>query len=486
VSIEKKAARGVAWNMATSMGTRVLSLTGTLILTRFIAPADYGEVSAASVCVMSANVFVYFAFGQYVIANKAPADVAFQAAEVHFGLGIVAMAVVLGFQHSLGIMLGAPGMSRFILGYAIAGLIERARAVPQAILVRDLRFRSVALINSVGELSFTGTAVALASRMGAYAIMTAAIVRSVVTGVLFVAMAPRAEWLKPSRLQKDVVKRLFGYGTPLMLSMLADRAASTWDNLIILRLFGPQVMGAYALSYSLAETPLIYVAERMGDVLLPAFAKMEAAERPAAVVRAASLMALVVAPLGVGLGSVAPTIVHVFFDARWAGMASILMMLSVMTVFQPVTWAALTYLQAEQMTRPVMVLSIARTVLLLSLVALLGWLGGPVWACAGVGAGFAAHALLTVLITARFTPLSARSYFVSVLRPLLACVPMFVAVESLRAFLDERHVPGGISLAAQVLCGGVVYVGAALVLADSNVRDLIRLMRPAAAGAAES
>jgi lipopolysaccharide exporter len=258
---------------------------------------------------------------------------------------------------------------------------------------------------------------------------------------------------------------------------VADRAASTWDNLIILRLFGAQVMGAYALSYSLAETPLIYVAERMGDVLMPAFSKMDPAERPAAVVRAASLMALVVAPLGVGLGAVAPTVARVFFDARWAGMASILTMLSVMTVFQPVAWSAIAYLQAEKMTRPIMVMSFARTALVLGSVALLGWLGGPVLACAGVGAGFAAHSVLTVLVTARFTRLTARAYFESVARPLLACVPMFVAVASLRVFLAGRHVPASLSLTAQVICGAVVYLGAALVIADANVRELLRMVR---------
>ena len=35
------------------------------------------------------------------------------------------------------------------------------------------------------------------------------------------------------------------------------------------RLFGPAVMGGYNLAYSLAETPISYVAEHIGDVLMP-------------------------------------------------------------------------------------------------------------------------------------------------------------------------------------------------------------------------
>src|SRR6202035_2399049 len=63
VSIERRAARGGAWDMAAGVGTRVVGLVGTLVLTRFIAPADYGEVSAAAVCVLSANQLLVFAFG---------------------------------------------------------------------------------------------------------------------------------------------------------------------------------------------------------------------------------------------------------------------------------------------------------------------------------------------------------------------------------------------------------------------------------------
>jgi PST family polysaccharide transporter len=465
--------------MATGVGMRVIGLVGTLVLTRFIAPAEYGDVSAAAVCVLSANQLVFFAFSQYVIANKSRADVAFQAAVIHFGLGVVAMLAVFLLRGPLGVLLDAPAMGRFIPGYAAAVLLERARMMPAALLLRDLRFRAVAIVNSIGELTFTGTAVVLAPRWGGYAVMAGAVARSAITFILFTAAAPRTEWLKRAPMQKGVARHLFGYGAPIMLSSVADRAASTWDNLIVLRLFGESVMGAYALSYSLAETPLIYVAERMGDVLMPAFSKMERGERPAAVVRAAGLMALVVAPLGVGLGAVAPTIVRVFFDARWAGMASILMMLSVMTVFQPVPWSAIAYLQAEKLTRPIMVMSIARAILLLALVAILGSLGGPVWACAGVGVGYAVHSVLTVIVTARFTPLPARPYFVNVLRPLLACVPMFLAVAGLRTVLAQQGIPAALSLAAQIACGAAVYAGAALLLAGANVRELIRLIRPA-------
>ena len=85
---------------------------------------------------------------------------------INFGLGVIAMVGVFLLRGPLGIMLDAPEMGRFIPGFAVAVLLDNARTVPSALLVRDLRFRAVSIVNSLGELTFTGTAVALAPRFG--------------------------------------------------------------------------------------------------------------------------------------------------------------------------------------------------------------------------------------------------------------------------------------------------------------------------------
>src|SRR2546423_14171945 len=100
--------------MSTGVGARVVQLVGTLILTRFIAPAQYGEVFAAAICVSTAAMLTTFCFGQYLIAKRAPADVAYQAASVHIGLGLLAMAVGYFAREPLGGMVDAPAIGRFI------------------------------------------------------------------------------------------------------------------------------------------------------------------------------------------------------------------------------------------------------------------------------------------------------------------------------------------------------------------------------------
>ncbi len=479
MSILRKAVQGAAWNLITGVGARILQLVGTLILTRFIAPAEYGEVYAAVISVSAAHQLSYFAFGQYLIARKSPADEAFQAGVLHLLVGGLAMSVVYLFRAPLGALVDAPDMGRFVPGLILGSMLERLRYIPQRLLVRDLEFRTVAILNSVGELTFTVTAVALAPLWGGAAIVAGSVARSGILVVPYFWRAPREQWLAPTPLRLATVRALFSYGAPLMVSTVAYTAATRWDNLILSRMFGLGVMGRYNLAYSLAETPVSYVAEHIGDVLMPSYAKLERAERQDAVIRAASLMAIVIAPLGVGLGAVAPTVVSAFFDARWAGMAPMLAILSVMTVFRPMSWSASAYLQAEEHTRPIMMLSLARAVLLLLLVAVFAHVGGPLLACAAAGVAFFLHGVLSVYVTGRLTGLPVAPYILGVMRALLACTPMFGAVTLAHLGLRELGLPSAGALPIEVLVGAASYVGGVFLIDGNSARQLVRLGREA-------
>ncbi|HLL25320.1 MAG TPA: oligosaccharide flippase family protein [Kofleriaceae bacterium] len=477
MSVAKQAARGVAWNMLLGVSSRMLQLVGTLVLTRFIAPDEYGAVLTASIAVLTAGVLTSFAFGQHIIAKKAPPHIAFQAMVVHVALGLVAMLAVYLVRDPLGDAFDSPHMGSYLYAYAIAHLLDRVRYVPERLLMRALRFRTIAAINASGEVAFTAASLLVAQRWGANAIVFGVLVRAVLTFVLFLRLAPRAEWLAPTRLRAADVKDLFSYGLPIMIAAVADRAATRWDNLIMSKLFDPGVMGRYNLSYSLAEMPVNNIAEQIGEVLMPSFSRMEDAQRRRAVVRAPMLMGVIVSPLGVGLGAVSSTVVATFFDERWQGMGPMLAILSTMTVFRPMTWSAIAYCQAVQQTRIVMISSFLRAIVVLSLVALFGWLGGPLWACVGAGIGYALHSVVTIIAAGRLLGFPVGEYLVGVARPLLPCIPMFFAVVGVEHALVPTGLPLPVILGVQLVTGAVVYIISAFVLVRPAVDELLRLGR---------
>lgn len=475
-----KAVQGAAWNMASGVGSRAVGLVGTLILTHYLLPSEFGEVSAASVIVTTANQFSTLGFGQYLIANRHTEDDApFHATFYHLLMGVAAVLIVVLLRHPLGRMVEAPQMSQFVPGLALAMMMSRIAFVPERLLARSMRFRSLAIVRGAGELIYTAVSVALAyAGWGGMAVVMGNIARSLFVTSIRVFEVPWRAWLAPHRLSWPTTRQMCLFGLPLAASAAIAIATRRWDNLFVSHFFGPAVMGAYAMAYNLAETPATF-SEFVGDVLLPSFARMTPEERRRSLFGALRVMSLVSFPLAIGLGAIAPTVVESFLYRRWSGVASMLVLLCAISVARSITGVTTYYLQAINRTGLIFLFEILRLLLFLGLLATLGRLG-PLWACALVGAVFLIHALASTYVIQWLEGLPKGQILEALAPPLIACIPMVLAVLGIRYAMHWTSIGGRFAiLGSEIVVGGLVYTGAALVVAPRASGDIIRLVREA-------
>ena len=422
-----KVARGVAWNIATGVGARLLGLVGTLILTRYISPGEYGAVSTATIAVMTASSLVNLQLGQYIIMRgyREPA-VAFHAAFYSVCLGWTAASVVYFARDLLGPWLGAPGMRQFVAGYALASAMEVLAMVPERMLARDLRFPVIAVTRGIGELVYVVLALSSVSFLSGMALVLGAVGRSAFLLAVFLVVADRS-WLRPVRLSWTLTRDMVKYSAPLALANMTDFATTRWDNLLIGRFHGTEVMGIYNLSYNLSQTSTLSVADHIADVLFPSFARIDAQRRGQALVRAVSAMVLVVFPLAFGLATIAPTLVAALFPAQWALIAPMLTVLSIHSAANPSSWAFRAFFKADNRTALIMVAGLLRLIVLVGGIVSIGRFG-PLWACTAVNFGFVIH-LLFMWSELRHNQRSLmRPTARGILQALLACLPMVGSV----------------------------------------------------------
>jgi lipopolysaccharide exporter len=481
VSLVRDTVRGALWTISSGMGSRAIGLVGTLVITHFVAPADYGEVMVAAVLGMTANQFSIIGWGQYIVAHPgAPRSAAFHVTAFHVALGVVALAMLLLFGQKFGLWFDAPGMTRYLPGLALSVLLDRFAFVPERVLVREMRFGRLSVARTSGDLAhslFSITTAALG--FGGMAIVLGNIARSVVRVVIYVASVERRAWLEPCRLSGQQTRELLAFGVPMALGALCEFATRRWDNLLVSRFFGPGPTGMYSLAYNLADVPAIQVGEQIGDVLLPSFARMDAERRPEAFVRALSLLGLVVFPLAVGLGAVAPTLVATLFDARWRPMGPMLVLLAALSVTRPIGWTVASYLQARQLPRRIFWLEAFKLCLLVGCLMTFGRIS-PLWACGAVGVAFAGHATASLFVVRKLDGIPLRRSLGSLWPALVACLIMVLAVLATRAALDSTtELRAAFRLALEVLAGAVAYVFAALLVARSVSRELYSKLRVA-------
>lgn len=476
-----KAVRGAAWTIGTGVGSRALGLVGTVLLTYFVARNELGEVSDAAVAVVLANQFSACGVGQYYISRASVGRaVAWHATLVHLLLGVAAMSAVLALGHPLGVWMKAPTLVRFLPGLALSGLLERLAYMPERVLARNMRFRVISVCRTAAELTYTAASVALAALgQGGMSIVIANVARSAVRFLAMAASVPRADWLQPSRLSLPIIREMFRFGVPTSVGTAAGFASRRVDNAIVSGLFGADIVSAYNLAYNLADVPAVQVGEQIGDVLLPSFSAMSLEEKKTALVRSTGLLALVTFPLAVGLGTIAPTLVDTVLKPDWHDVGPMLALLSVLSVVRPLGWTISSYLLALDRPRVDAVLEVGKLVSLVVLLLTMGrW--GPLWTCVAVGVAFGLHTLASMWVVQAFDGISVARLAGRCAPPLLACVPMVVAVLAVRTALGGTATAvRGLGLVAEITTGALAYAASALVVARPLAYDVLDLLRRA-------
>ncbi len=413
-----------------------------------------------------------------MVHGATSAEKTYHVAVVNLALGLVGLALVTASGGYFERAFNAPHLSSFLPGLALAVLIRRLGAIADKVLVREMRFRELAIANGIGELAFTLCALALAATtaLGGMAIVIANIVQSALTTSLIVR-ATGLGWFQPSPWRWERAREIVRFGLPLGFGQLFNFGTRYWDNLAFGAYFGPTVVGHYNMAYNLADVPAVQVGEQLTGVLFPAMSNTRPEDRQRLMVRSTGLMALTVFPLATGLGAVAPTLIALLLNDAWQGVAPLLTVLSVLSVVRPLSWSATTYLSSFSRTREIMALEAFKIVLLFALIVAFSSYG-PLWTAAAVGIAFGMQAVATAALVVVTDKVSPTDLAGAIVRPLAACGVMAIAVVAARSGTTSMGLTSLAGLLAiEVAAGIVTYVLAALVLAPGASRDFMQLLR---------
>ncbi len=483
MSLAHKAARGALWTVISSMGGRAVGVIGTLVITRFLAPDEIGEVSAATILAMSASWLTIWGYGQYTVVKGRGAvrrEVTWHATFFYLVLGLVSFGAVVVFASPLSRALDAADAAKFVPGLALSVFIRRVGAMPERICTQNMNFRPSALALALGELTFTVTALPLAALgWGGWSLVIANITKQIVAVWILISAAGWRTWWCPTKLSLARTKDMLKYGVPLGIQGLAHMASRYWDNLAISYYFGTGPLGAYNMAYNLADIPAVQVGEQIALVLLPSMAELPKERRARALERSTALLSLVIFPLAIGLGLVAyPLIAWILPKNDWQEVAPLLTVLACLSVFRPITWVLSAYMEAEQKTGRLMFLEVAKVGFIVGGIGLLAPFGLRI-AAGAIGLAFGLTALAGIAMVVRYGPSPVR-LAAGFIGPLAACAVMAAAVWLTQHALEAIGVAHpSVYVIVEILVGAIAYVAAALVICRETSKDLLALVAKA-------
>ena len=332
-SVGSQAAKGVMWMTAQTWLARAGGLVTLAILTRLLAPEDFGLLAVATTLLTLTYVLSDLGLATYVV----------QAAEIDRRSLSTAFWVSLagGVILAAGIFFGAPAIADLLRipqsvpilrAMTLIVLMISATSVPLALLRRRMSFRLLAVQASIGAiLAQIAAIVAAFSGLGVWALVLQLVVGQVVASV---AMWFSARWRPTLEFSVPDFKIMSGFGVHVVGSGLVFLARTWAETGIIAAGVGIRELGYFNIAQRLVQTAMELSGAALHPVSTVAFAKVSGStERLRDVhTRASAASQTVVTPLMVFIAVAAPVLVPFLFGPEWTVSAAIAQPLAIAAV----------------------------------------------------------------------------------------------------------------------------------------------------------
>lgn len=390
--------RGIAWIGGMRGVTAVVQWVSTIIVIRLLRPEDYGLVAMATAYIGFAKLVTEFGLSTLIVQRRGLTEhqiaqlgtVSIMFGSLLFGVSVVIAPVIASFFRE-------PAVRGIVIMLGITFPLGAVAAFPSSLLMRDLEFSTLALLNGVERISQAVITASLAiAGYGYWSIVLGAVVAKVIRAGT--AWAKRPHRLAfPSNL--DTIKDELWFGWHVVVTRVTLYVRRFSEVAIVGRLFGTAILGAYNVAWTLARAPLDRGIAVINSVTPSIFA---GAQDDAAALRrylrilteGASLFAF---PAAVGLAVVADDFVLLVFGERWMGAIGPLRILALAAAFNAITPFLSQVLIATNQPKRNMQFAVASAVVMPIL-----FYAGSFWGVLGVAlAWLVGQPLITATVLAR-------------------------------------------------------------------------------------
>jgi lipopolysaccharide exporter len=469
------AVQGTAWSYAAFISARVPALVTVIVLTRLIAPTDFGVIAIGLVILSYLDTLNEFGISSALIYSRDDSD---RSSSVTFWLsmatGTAAAVVMSALAVPLALVFDAPRLRSIIPVLSLAFPLNSLGSVQYAILRKRLQFRQIVPVDAARALGKATVAIGCAfAGLGAWSLVAGQLAGEL-AGSATAAMKLR--WRPAWAWDWVRARRVLGYGAHIMgVGILAVLLADI-DYLIIGRRLGAEQLGYYAVGFRLPELAVLGVCYAVSATMFPVLTRLRGDPAAMALGLSKSLrvLTLVTVPIGVGIALTSTDFVATFYGDRWATTGRVMPYIALYAVVFSMTFVCGDVYKA--VGRPGILTAVGAVRFPLALGAiLLAVPHGIVWVAATQFALMTTNLIVQVLVAKRLLNISLRTFVGATRSAILASGAMAAAVVGVRQTLTGLGSPARLFIVVAV--GVVTYGAAALALERSLIGEVARGLR---------
>lgn len=326
------AGRALGWRATGTLGSKAIGVLRSIILARILAPDDFGVFAIAMVVhdllMGVTDTGLNPALIQRARRDQRHYDVAWT---LGVGRGIAIAVVIVVMAPFLARAFGDERASTLLQLLALRPLLVAFGSVRTADLERALDFRAIAIVDLTAALVAASISILTARSLGSFALVVGSLSGASVMAMGSYVVAP----YRP-RLFYDhsIAKSLFSFGRWVLAGSIVAMIGEGVFRAIIARTLGTAALGVYYLAANIAAIPDGFLGALVASVAFPVHSKLQDDKRRAAVAFRASTLGMfaLLIPINALLIALAPRIVEVALDIRWADAVPVMRLLAIVAI----------------------------------------------------------------------------------------------------------------------------------------------------------
>jgi PST family polysaccharide transporter len=476
-SLDRSFLRSVAWSGAGRWLPQLVSWPATIVIARMLSPADYGLVVLVRVYTDFIGMLTEAGLGSAVtIAPEMDDDRAGQLHTLSMIMGAIAVVVSCLIAYPLRNFYKHPGLEWVVLALSGIFIIEAAGVVPNGLLRREFRYKSLAIADWVRTAADLTIELTMAFLGFGY--------WTLIAGYLGGAIAWQAVVISSRRVAFRRVRLADVRSTLRTMGHMATQAISGFtvtnsDVMIAGRLFSTGIVGAYSFASQLAAVPNAKITSLVANVTPTLFREVRT-DLPLLrryVLLVMQALSVVVLPAFIGIALVAPDFALGVLGPKWGAMTVPLQFLALSAAVQSLFTVIPQVLWAIDRGRVVTRFWLVSLAVLPPLFFVLGRTYGVNGLAAAWLIGAPLHALPRARIALRAIELSPGAYLRNLWPALSSSAVMAVVVVGVQHLAGAAGWPPVARLVIAGVVGAVTYLGALMLFHGTRVRAVMASLR---------
>lgn len=323
----------IRWTASARMLSQIVTWAITLIVIRFLTPADYGLLAMATIFLGLLLMVADVGIGPGLVQK---AELGERELRQAFGIVLLfhlALATALSvFSPLIAAFFEEPRLILIIRVLSLQFVIGAFAIIPDAVLQRKFEFRKRSLLDLAATV--TGSLLTLTIAVAGGGVW-ALVVGSVATQAFkTVGVNLLTRCLKWPVFSLSGTRQLLTAGGQVTLSQIIWSVFVQADAFIAGKWLGKEVLGYYSLSMHLASLPTQRISALISQVAFPAFSRIQhdVPKVAANTLLGVRMLSLVTFPVLWGMSSVAPEIVKAILGLKWV---EAILPLQILTLVMP-------------------------------------------------------------------------------------------------------------------------------------------------------